>query len=64
MFDRAKAFQSFADYLVEVKLARKKLDGRETYGKWTRVIQEHYNRNATASVCAHFVSTMALDSER
>lgn len=64
MFDTQSKRMEIGEYIVAVKAKRKKLDGHETYGKWTRVIQEHYNRNATASVCAHFISMMALDSER
>lgn len=57
--EKTAAGMTFAEYQNAVKIARKKIDGRDTYGKWTRVINEAWSKGTSVAQCANFVSTMA-----
>lgn len=47
-----------SQYMVEVKIERKKMDGRETYSKWAKAIREAWERGTSVVGCANFICTM------
>lgn len=49
---------SLSEYMTAVKVERKKLDGRETYSKWTDYIHRAFNAGMSADLCAHNISVI------
>lgn len=65
MFDtQSNKPQTLGEYMTIVKAKRKELDGRETYGKWTRFITEAFHAKQSADHCANSLSSLADKSER
>lgn len=64
MFDTQPKNLELGEFIAAVKVKRKELDGRETYGKWKRYICESHRTGASVTQTANFIVTMAKDSER
>lgn len=64
MFDTQTARLELGEFIAAVKVRRKELDGRETYGKWKRYICESHRAGASVAQTANFIVTMTKDSER
>jgi hypothetical protein len=62
MFDsKAKSGLSIGDYMLAVKVARKKIDGCETYGGWTPYIKRCHGNGMPVDVCAVSVARRAKE---
>lgn len=55
---------TIAAYIEAVKIARKKIDGCETYGKWTRYIRQAWLAKTSVSQCANSIASLAKGGER
>lgn len=62
--EKTTAGMTVAEYINAVKVARKKMDGCETYGKWTRYIRQAWSGGTSVSHCANSIVSLAKGGER
>jgi hypothetical protein len=49
---------SLPEYIAAVKTRRKIIDGKDTYGRWTRHIRECHKAGTSVAQCANYIASI------